>query len=121
MDTKLKIAIIGMGRMGITHYSIINSHPNVKITAIVDTSPLILELLNKYIKGINTYTDYSKLLNNEQLDAIIVCTPPTLHYPIAKLAAEKNIHVFSEKPCTTKAELAKELGSIFDKKGKHHL
>ena len=114
--SKLNLGIIGMGRMGITHYSIINSHPNVEIKAVVDTSTLILGLFEKYIKGINTYTDYIELFNNEALDAVIICTPPTLHYPIGKLAAEKNIHVFSEKPFTTKAGLAKDLCSIFDHK-----
>ncbi len=32
----LKIAIIGLGRMGITHYSIINSHPDVMLDSVVD-------------------------------------------------------------------------------------
>ena len=53
----LKIGIVGLGRMGITHYSILNSHPNVKIVAVVDTSSLIMSLLNKYIGEINTYND----------------------------------------------------------------
>jgi len=113
----LNIGIVGIGRMGITHFSIINSHPNIEIKAVVDTSSLILDLLKKYIKGINTYTDYVKLFNDEPLDAVIICTPPIIHFPIAKLASENNIHVFLEKPCTTKKELAEELSSIFTTKG----
>ena len=34
---KIRIGIIGMGRMGLTHYSIINTHPSVEVTAIADT------------------------------------------------------------------------------------
>jgi scyllo-inositol 2-dehydrogenase (NADP+) len=113
---KIKIGIIGIGRMGITHYSIINSHPNVTITAIVDTSNLILSLLQKYIQEINTYKDYNDLFKNEDLDAVIICTPPTLHYPIAKAAGNKNIHVFSEKPFTTNMNLAVELADLFESK-----
>lgn len=116
-SNKINIAIVGIGRMGITHYSIINSHPNVQIKAVVDTSSLVLSLLEKYISGIHTYTDHNELFANENLDAVIICTPPTLHYQIAMKAAEKGIHVFSEKPFTTKQKQAKELSNLFVKKG----
>jgi len=93
VDSKIKLAIVGVGRMGITHYSIINSHQDVEIKAVVDTSSLVLNLMKKYLKGINTYDDFNKLFNVEVLDAIINCTPPVLHYPIALKAAEKKIKV----------------------------
>lgn len=114
---KINLGIIGIGRMGITHYSIINSHPDVHIKAVVDTSGLILSIFEKYIKGVNTYKDYADLFKSESLDAIIICTPPTLHYPIAIEAAKKNIHVFSEKPFTTKKILGMELSELFEQKG----
>lgn len=114
--SKIKLAIIGVGRMGITHYSIINSHPDIEIKAVVETSSLILNLMKKYIKGINTYTDYTELFENEALDAVIICTPPSLHFNITKMAAEKGIHVFSEKPFTTEWVKARELAKLFEEK-----
>lgn len=117
MEDKIKLGIIGIGRMGMTHYSIINSHPKVCIKAVADTSSLILTLMKKYISGINAYEDYDKLIENEQLNAVIVCPPPTLHFPIVKKAGEKGIHVFCEKPFTTKLNLANELSELFEKKG----
>lgn len=116
MGNLIKIAIIGVGRMGITHYSIINSNPDVEIKAIVETSPLITGLFKKYINGTKTYSDYNKLFEEEEIDAIIICTPPPLHYPIALKAAEKGIHVFSEKPFTTDKQKAGELTSLFNTK-----
>jgi len=116
MSEKIKLAIIGIGRMGMTHYSIINSHPDVNIKAVVDTSSLVLSLLHKYIADIHTYTDYNDLFEKENLDAVIICTPPTLHYQIAMMAGEKGIHVFSEKPFTTKQKLAEELTNLFEQK-----
>lgn len=113
----INLGIIGIGRMGITHYSIINSHPDVTIKAVVDTSGLILSLIEKYIKGVKTYKDYTDMFKYENLDAIIICTPPALHYPIAIEAANKNIHVFSEKPFTTQRVLGQELAEIFEQKG----
>lgn len=116
-NNPIKIGIIGFGRMGITHHSIINSHPRVHVSAVADTSGLVLNLLRKYISDVNTYTDYNKLLDKEELDAVLVCTPPQLHYPIIKLCAEKGIHVFVEKPFTTEYEKAKELAELFEEKG----
>lgn len=113
---KLKIGIIGMGRMGITHYSIINSHPNAIVTAIADTSGLVLSMVNKYLPII-TNKDYGELIEKIRPDAILVCTPPDLHYPIIKKAADLKIHVFVEKPFTTRSAEASELEIIYHAKG----
>ena len=110
-DNKIKIGIIGAGRMGITHYSIINIHPSVEILAVADPSPLINSLMSKYlhIKVFNQYENLLKL----KLDALLVCTPPIFHYPIIKKAAELGLHVFVEKPFTTNVNEASSLASLY--------
>ena len=110
--SKIKLAIVGAGRMGITHYSIINSNPAIEMVAVADPSTLILTMMEKYLP-VKTYKDYNDLLEKEAVDAILVCTPPNLHFPIIKKAAEKKIHVFVEKPFTTKVKEATELMHIF--------
>ncbi len=109
---KIKLGIIGAGRMGITHYSIINSHPDVEIESVADPSALILTMMSKYLP-VKTYKDYNDLLEESNVDAILVCTPPNLHFPIVKKAAEKGIHVFVEKPFTTKYNEASELARLY--------
>lgn len=106
-----------MGRMGITHYSIINSHPDVQITSISDTSKLILDTFKRYIHGVQVFTDYRDQLEQSELDGIIVCTPPNLHYPICQDACRKKIAVFCEKPFTTDPAQARELFESFSKAG----
>ena len=112
----INVAIIGLGRMGITHFSIINSHPKVQIKAVADTSLLILSLFKKYVKNVNVYNDFNDLFSKELLDAVIICTPPSLHYPIAIEAAKRKIHIFVEKPCTIEKNKAQELSDIFEQK-----
>lgn len=114
---KVRIGIVGMGRMGITHFSIINSHPKVKVVSVSDTSKMILDYLAKYIEGIKVYDDFEKQLDAGDLDGVIVSTPSSLHYRICKKALEKNISVFCEKPFTTDPILAKELAEGFIKAG----
>lgn len=114
---KVRIGIIGMGRMGITHYSIINTHPSVEIVSVSDTSELILKMLKKYTPNLKTYTDYKDLLAAKDVDGIIVCTPSFLHHPICKMACENGISVFCEKPFTTDPKQAYELADMFEAKG----
>jgi predicted dehydrogenase len=116
MNKKIRIGIVGVGRMGITHYSIINSHPDVVVESVADSSSLILGIMKKYI-SVKTFKDYKEMLEISKPDAILVCTPPNLHYPIIKLAAEYNVHVFVEKPFTTSFQEAKELTRLYEEKG----
>ena len=58
---KIKLGIIGAGRMGITHYSIINSHPNVEIESVADPSTPGTYLNEKYLP-VKTFKDYNELL-----------------------------------------------------------
>lgn len=116
MKNNVKIGIIGMGRMGITHFSIINSHPNVTISSICDPSGLVLTMIDKYLP-VSTYKNYCELFEQARPDAILVCTPPNLHYPIIRKAADIGIHVFAEKPFTNRFAEASELANIFHSKG----
>jgi predicted dehydrogenase len=111
---KIKVGIIGAGRMGITHYSIINSHPDVIIESVADPSGLILNAMGKYLP-IKTFKDYNELFDKTEPAAVLVCTPPNLHYPIIKKAAEKGIHVFAEKPFTANLKEALELSQIYSR------
>lgn len=114
---KVRVGIIGFGRMGITHYSIINTHPAVEMTAIADTSTMMLNMIKKYLSGVKLFEDYKDLLNSGLVDAVIVCTPSVMHYDVCKMAAELCINVFCEKPFTTSPAQAKELADLFEQKG----
>jgi scyllo-inositol 2-dehydrogenase (NADP+) len=116
LSKKLNLAVIGAGRMGITHYSIINSHPDVTIASVADPSLLVLTMINKYLSA-QTFKDYNDLLEKNPPDALLICTPPNLHYPVIKKAAQRGIHVFVEKPFTTRFTEAKELTKLFTQKG----
>ena len=112
----MRIAIIGAGRMGITHYSIINSHPSIEIESVADPSAIVLAMMKKYLP-VKTYKDYNELFETSKPDAILVCTPPNLHYDVIEKAAQKGIHVFAEKPFTTKYENATRLNNLFEQSG----
>jgi predicted dehydrogenase len=95
----LKAGLIGMGRMGITHFSILNTHPSVNIVSVADTSKTMLNILDKYL-NIRTYQDYHQMLDNEYLDFVVISTPSDSHSEIITNALRKNLHIFTEKPFT---------------------
>ncbi len=111
----IRIAVVGLGKMGLSHQSIINAHPGVKLAAICDRTGYVLDVLNKYT-GVPTFSDFDAMLREVELDAIIIATPSGMHGPMVKAALDKNIHVFCEKPFNLNAEEARELAILADEK-----
>jgi predicted dehydrogenase len=112
---KLKAGIIGLGKMGISHAAIVNSHPSVDMVAVCDTSSLVLDVFRKFSK-VNVYTDYTKMIEKEHLEFVVIATPTRLHYQIAKFALEKGLHVFCEKPFCLSTTEGKELQKLAEQK-----
>jgi len=112
----LKGSIIGLGKMGLSHAAIVGAHPNVEMVAVCDAATLILDAFKKYT-NVKTYTDYEKLLANESLDFVVIALPTKFHYPVAKAALERKIHVFCEKPFVLHTEEGEELVRIANERG----
>src|ERR1700690_3310782 len=93
----LRAAIIGLGKMGLSHQSIVNAHPEIQLAAVCDTSTYLLEILSKYT-GVRTYTDHKQMLAHEALDCVFVATPSRYHAAIVEDALQRGLHVFCEKP-----------------------
>ncbi|GAH61937.1 unnamed protein product, partial [marine sediment metagenome] len=77
----LKGGVIGFGRMGVTHYSILNTHPDVQFVAVCDSSKFILKNLKRYT-SLKLFTDYRKMLDEVEIDFVIVATPTIYHTEI---------------------------------------
>ena len=116
MTAPLKFGIIGAGRMGITHYSIANSHEDVTISSVADPSKLITTMLGKYAK-VATYKDYKGLLKNEELDGVFVCTPPAYNPEILDAVLERRLHTFCEKPFVLNAADGERFAGAFEAAG----
>lgn len=99
---------IGFGRMGITHFSILNSHSSVVVKGVCDASNTMMSILRKY-KNIRTHSDYKKMIEQVPLDFIVISTPTDSHTEIIRYALEHNIHVFCEKPFGLKISESKTI------------
>lgn len=93
----IRVGIVGLGKMGISHLAMINAHPDVTVAGVCDTSGYLLSVLGKY-SGLQTYSDMDEMLDKAELDAVIISTPSALHEPMVRKALEHDLHVFCEKP-----------------------
>jgi predicted dehydrogenase len=97
--------------MGLSHHAIFNAHPQVELAAICDSSKSVLGVIEKYTAA-RTYTDYSRVLDEVELDAVVIATPSSTHLEMAQAALERGLHVFCEKPLTLTPDDTRRLVSL---------
>lgn len=112
----IKLAVVGLGKMGLSHLSMINAHPGVELAAICDAAGYVLDVLNKYT-GLKPYTDYDAMLREVELDAVIIATPSSMHARMVKSALDKGLHVFCEKPFCLDTKDGEEVTRLATEKG----
>jgi len=113
---KIRIAVVGLGKMGLSHFAIVNAHPDAETLA-CDATGFLVDVLTKYLPGTTIYTRYEDLLEKADLDAVVIATPSHLHAPMVRAALERGIHVFCEKPFCLDWREAEELAALAEAKG----
>jgi predicted dehydrogenase len=100
----IRVGVVGLGKMGLSHLSMIRAHPDVRVDAVVDAAGYMLDVLGKYT-GLPTFRDLDAALDKVELDALVIATPTRLHAPMVRRALEQGLAVFCEKPlCLTAAD-----------------
>ncbi|MAF83648.1 MAG: hypothetical protein CL797_06040 [Chromatiales bacterium] len=99
--------------MGITHFSILNCHPDVRIVAVCDQSKMLLNVLKKRV-DVAVYTDMSQMFEEANLDLVIISTPTSSHSEIVQLAIASNCHIFVEKPFSLTPAQGEQALSLLD-------
>ncbi len=115
MTKSVKIAVVGLGKMGLSHFSMVNAHPDADTVA-CDATGFLVDLLSKNTKT-TFYKDFDKMLAEAELDAVVIATPSRLHDPMVRAALEKGLHVFCEKPFSLNWEEANRLADLAESKG----
>jgi predicted dehydrogenase len=114
----VRVAVVGVGKMGLSHLSLLGAHPDVEVVAICDSSGYVLDVLSKNT-GISAVKDYDALLRRDDVDAVVIATPTHAHFPMVKAALERGLHVFCEKPLTLEVEQSSELAELARRMGVH--
>ncbi len=93
----IRTAMVGLGKMGLSHLAIVRAHPAIELVAGCDASAYLTDILTKHA-GLTCYADFDRMLESEPLDALIVATPSKLHAGMVQKALDRGLHVFCEKP-----------------------
>lgn len=114
----LRVAVVGLGKMGLLHASILNVLPNVQLTALCDKSVILRKFLRKAFNGIHMVDDVRKL-SDFDLDAVYVTTPISSHFPVVRTIHLNEIarNLFVEKTLTSSYEKSKELCKLVHRFG----
>jgi predicted dehydrogenase len=115
---KINIAIIGYGYWGKNLVRNFSENINCEIKYVIDLDVQKLKYILINYPKINTLIDYKIALSDNDIDAVVIATPSTTHYEIAKNALHANKHILIEKPMTTAYAEAIELTDLAHQKNK---
>ena len=112
----IRIGIVGLGKMGLSHLSMFNAHPDFEVAGICDSTGYLLSILDKYT-GVDTYSDLDDMIRSARLDAVVIATPSSMHAPMVRTALAAGLHVFCEKPFCLDVADSQELTDTAESKG----
>jgi predicted dehydrogenase len=113
VDSGLRVAVVGFGKMGLLHSGILNLLIPGIVKAVVDKSFLLTFGASRVVKSIRFYRDLDAMLREVEPDVVYVATPTFSHYPIVKKLLEHGTRfIFVEKPPTVNYQQLQDLLSV---------
>lgn len=112
MAKKLRIGFIGAGGIAPGHWQRLHATKKAQVVALNDPSDAKLAQFYARCPGADRlpkYKDYRDMLKNEELDAVLILSPHTVHFEQTMTSMKKGLHVLSEKPMTCAIRHAKQL------------
>jgi hypothetical protein len=107
-NDRLRIGVIGCGGQGTGHMNSLvgrSEADNLRVVAVSDVYQRRVNRAKEICKG-EGYLDYRKLLERQDIDAVLIATPDHWHGKISIDAMESGKHVYCEKPLTHTVEQA---------------
>lgn len=97
MTQKLRIAIIGAGRIGYVHAGSVNDTPNLELVYVVDPFEESAKKVTADFGG-KIASDPVAVINSGEIDAVIIGSPTPTHVPLLREAINAGVHALCEKP-----------------------
>ncbi len=110
-DDRVCMGLVGLGRMGRFHAANLAGRiPLADLVRIVDADEDIAREASEGLRGVDWSTDYSDLLEDPEIEAVVIASPTPLHADMIEAAAQAGKHVFCEKPISL--DLERTYGAI---------
>jgi len=105
------VAVVGCGYWGINYVRVFDELPDSRLVAVCDQRPERLDGVGRRLRDVHLTTSFEDAICQEGVDAAIICTEASTHYPLARTCLSAGKHVLVEKPITTSVNQAEELAS----------
>jgi predicted dehydrogenase len=112
----INVGVIGYGYWGPNMVRNFYANQDAKVLKVSDLSKDRLALVESGYPTIKTTTDFKELVKDPQIDAVVIATPVSNHFPAAKEALESGKHVLLEKPMTATVDESEKLIELAEKK-----
>jgi len=105
----MNLAIVGCGMVANEHLKALKRVNGISVVALCDKDEETVNRMSKKWNIRSSYTDYSKMMNDQDLSIVSILTPPQAHVPVALEAIKRGINVVMEKPLTPSSGEARPL------------
>lgn len=113
----MKIAVVGTGIISGRHLDAIVNSPNCRLSAVCDISEEVVKAVaEKY--GVPYFTDYTRIPDGCDADAVILNLPHWLHCEVAEFFLDRGLHVLVEKPMANSPAECKRMIAAQKRSGK---
>ncbi|HHV63015.1 MAG TPA: Gfo/Idh/MocA family oxidoreductase [Firmicutes bacterium] len=114
---KIPVGVIGTGFIGPAHVEALRRTGLVDVVAIADIDQEVADRKAEQLGIEKAYGDWQKILADPDIEAVHICTPNNLHYPMSKAALEAGKHVVCEKPLAMNSKEAEDLVDVASRTG----
>ena len=104
LSSKIRVGLIGYGYWGPNYARVLDDLPDVSLAFVCDAREEQLRRAAARFPQVSLSQDVSEALRREDADAVIISTPASTHYELARLALESGRHVIVEKPLALEIE-----------------
>jgi len=110
-----RIAVIGCGYWGAKHVRVLHELPGVELVVVADPSEARRAHIARTYPDVPTSSDYRDVLRRDDIQGVVLATPVSTHYRLAREALLAGKDVLVEKPLTDKTPQAYELCRLADR------
>lgn len=114
----VRIAVTGLGYWGPNLVRNLHEIEGATVAYICDLRAELVETVGRRYPAVKQTTSYDEILCDPHVDAVVIATPVSTHYPLAQAALEAGKHVLVEKPLAAAADEAVRLIDLADRHGR---
>jgi predicted dehydrogenase len=114
----IRLAVIGAGHWGPNLIANFHDHRRSEVAKVVDRDAVRLEAVKARFQDIEVGSEAEEVFRDDSVDAVVIATPTSTHFELARAALEAGKHVLVEKPIADTSEKAEQLCELAERVGR---